>query len=935
MKIRITMNQRRKHPKISIALAAVLLSSFFNRPACQEVSSLEIDTAKGFTVTSLMDVNFARHVLPSPKPLFSLEVDNGERSSQDVVAGSADTCLIGTLGGRVSCRVTKSVTYRDEFMLEVVFGNISPDTLEIANVVPFGRSGGHTVITAAGPAALARARLFRPGLGAIGVILPDNAWEMGYCSLGLDGNTSVCAIARRNATDKGEARRYRTILPPGATVTYHLHYALFDGEWQNGLKRMFHDKYLYDLDSFDESLFRRDDLSWIRKDYLVTLQFAWDHQYFDVRDGRYHFEEFLREGERILGGYDVFAIWPTWPALGADPRNQWDLFADLPGGLAKMKELSQWAKSRGTKFFISFNPWDQSTRKEHPFKGMARIIEAVDADGVVLDCQGWSSAALQRAADSVRPGVIMYSEGMAVTKDMTGIIAGRVHDAIYLAPPLNLNKLIRPDFAIFRVCQLCQGRIHREIAISLFNGYGVEMNIMGPGRPDWMEEEYNYLAKAVRVLRQHGSAFTGSEWTPLLPTRADSIWVNEWPAEHKTLYTVYSLLPEGFDGPLFEGDSPGSDYHYVSLWNHEEIIPDTLEGKAYVRARTEAFNRSWLGTRMEASVDVVAAFPRLLTVDLGPDMLSVQAARGDSILVWKGDPSYGRVALALDSLSRDINLYEAFGRYEGKLVVQLFEGGELADERVAETATGRPRLISKMVTTPRIATAPEGMVYVPDGKIVMKVSPESDFIAYPRYGDDSLAVGPFFMDIYPVTNEQFLQFLDVTGYKPADTVNFLKHWRRGHYPAGSGDLPVVYVGYEDAQAYARWARKRLPTEVEWQWAAQGGDGRQWPWGMEFDKRRCNNEAGHPTLVNKFPRGASPFGVMDLVGNVWQLTNDLYDNGSNYYIIMRGGSWFNPTSSWWYVKGGPQPLDKTQMLLRVSPSFERNATVGFRCVKDAE
>ena len=75
--------------------------------------------------------------------------------------------------------------------------------------------------------------------------------------------------------------------------------------------------------------------------------------------------------------------------------------------------------------------------------------------------------------------------------------------------------------------------------------------------------------------------------------------------------------------------------------------------------------------------------------------------------------------------------------------------------------------------------------------------------------------------------------------------------------------------------------------------------------------------------------------MDLVGNVWQLTNDLYDNGSYYFIIIRGGSYYHPTSSWWYVKGGPQPLNRTQMLLRVSPGFERNATVGFRCVKDAE
>jgi formylglycine-generating enzyme required for sulfatase activity len=75
--------------------------------------------------------------------------------------------------------------------------------------------------------------------------------------------------------------------------------------------------------------------------------------------------------------------------------------------------------------------------------------------------------------------------------------------------------------------------------------------------------------------------------------------------------------------------------------------------------------------------------------------------------------------------------------------------------------------------------------------------------------------------------------------------------------------------------------------------------------------------------------------MDLVGNVWQLTNDTYDSGASYFTMIRGGSYYKPTSSWWYVQGGPQSADHTQMLLRVTDGFERNATVGFRCVKDSE
>jgi gamma-glutamyl hercynylcysteine S-oxide synthase len=66
-----------------------------------------------------------------------------------------------------------------------------------------------------------------------------------------------------------------------------------------------------------------------------------------------------------------------------------------------------------------------------------------------------------------------------------------------------------------------------------------------------------------------------------------------------------------------------------------------------------------------------------------------------------------------------------------------------------------------------------------------------------------------------------------------------------------------------------------------------------------------------------------------------MTNDMYFNGSYYFTIIRGGSFYKPDSSWWYIQGGPQPLDKTQIMLMVSQGYDRNATVGFRCVKDID
>jgi iron(II)-dependent oxidoreductase len=818
----------------------------------------------------------------------------------------------------------------------IIIENKTHDTVDIANIVPFGESEDHIYLTSTGPWDLARAKIFRPGFGPVGVILPDNAWELGYAAIPVKDDLSLCALARRTKVTDGEMRRYRTIVYPGGKVEYTLWLDEYQGEWQNGLKLMFRDRYLYDLESFDNSLFEREDLKWIRNDYIIGLEFAWNQEYFDWKEGRYKFFEFLDKGKELFGGYDVFGLWPTWPRLGVDQRNQWDLFADMPGGLDKLKYFSTEMKKQGIRFFICYNPWDESTREENPYSGMARLIRATDADGVVLDTRGASSLELQRAADSVRPGVVMYSEGMAVVKDMPGIVSGRVHDAIVLPPPLNLNKLIKPEFGIFRVCQIHDGRIRREASIAFFNGYGTELNTFAPGRFESLEEDLIYLGRTTMTLRENTSSFLVHDWTPLIPVLADSIWVNKWPNGDKTIYTIFSLIPEGYYGPLFQ-EKTDKNSHLVSLWRHEEVTADTVNGQTYVVVSVESFNKHDLGTRAEGNVDCIARLPNILETSLNAGLLKLNSGRGQKLIVWAGNPSYqNKNFQTYGKWPLDINLMDVFGKYEGKFVIQLFDNDELLDENIIVLEPGTPRLLSNTEKIQCTVKAPPGMVKIPAGTFDFHTDNADQFIPYPEIREKkSVNMKSFYMDKYPVTNQQYSEFLAVTGYIPGDTVNFLKNWENGKVPKGLEDHPVVNVDLRDARAYARWAGKRLPTEKEWQYAAQGNDGRDWPWGARFDSTRCNNGSGITTPVNAFPRGKSPYGIMDMVGNIWQLTDDVYDNGTYYFVIMKGGSFYRPSSSWWYVKGGPQPAYWHQLLLLVSPGFDRNSTVGFRCVADAE
>ncbi len=160
-------------------------------------------------------------------------------------------------------------------------------------------------------------------------------------------------------------------------------------------------------------------------------------------------------------------------------------------------------------------------------------------------------------------------------------------------------------------------------------------------------------------------------------------------------------------------------------------------------------------------------------------------------------------------------------------------------------------------------------------------------------------VEEFYIDKYEVTNAQYKEFIEAKGRAMP------RHWENGTYPEGKGDHPVVYVSWEDADAYCRWVGKRLPTEIEWEKAARGTDARIWPWGNTFDVTKCNVESWEGSdskPVGSYPDGVSPYGVYDMAGNVWEWTDSWYDAypGSDYTTtefgkklrVLRGGSWYH-------------------------------------------
>lgn len=894
---------------------------------------------------SLFGYLFVLQTIYSQAPLFSYQLKNKWYTAAD-------------RPGNVATWISDSSAVRDERRYTVNFKNISSDTVVLHNVIPFTRENSEAYISGIGDHPLSRTYLKLPGKNPVNVIVPDNAWELGYNSTSNNDGNKICALTRRDAKsiEKGKRQRFETILYPGGTVKYNLYIARYSGEWQNGLVEIFRKKMLYDVENFNDSLFRRTDLQWIKHAYVIHLMDAWDKQYYDYTKDRYTLDSFLQRGKKLYGGDDVVAVWPTWPTLGLDQRNQFDLYHDLPGGTAAMKTQAELSRKNNTRFFICYNPWDESTRKTDHLEGLSQLIAETSADGVILDTRGESSTELQDAADKVRPGVIMYSEGMAVPKSMQGIVSGRVHNALTHPPMLNLNKFIKPDFSIFRVSEINKGKITRDFATSFFNGYGTEINIMAAGIPHDIEDQYKYLGRTTRILRENTNNFISHDYKPLITTLADSIWVNEWSTPNKTIYTIFNLRPQGYSGSLFKV-KPKQGFHFVDLWNHKMLKPVKSGGNEFININIDAYNISDAGTDNEGSAGCVAMLPSLLNTTIYGDEITIRAhdIENSKILIWPGPPDYSKTPVEFDKKNKSISVASHFGRFEGDIVIQLMQNGILLDENIITIKPGTPVRISSVTATKPATKAPQNMVKIPAGKFLFKTTHGDEFIGYPTMDQDStFSMKSFYIDKYPVTNAQYKEFMVATKYTPADTVNFLKHWTDGEIAAGQQNYPVVYISYEDAKAYAEWAGKRLPTEIEWQYAAQTSERREWPWIQKtpvtrkeevvnstltvtslqgIDSTKCNLGDGKLYPVGSYPKGISKFGLYDLVGCVWQLTNDVYETASHRYIIMKGGSYFKPSSSWWYVQGGPRELHYRQFLLRVSNGFERNSTVGFRCVTD--
>lgn len=236
----------------------------------------------------------------------------------------------------------------------------------------------------------------------------------------------------------------------------------------------------------------------------------------------------------------------------------------------------------------------------------------------------------------------------------------------------------------------------------------------------------------------------------------------------------------------------------------------------------------------------------------------------------------------------------------------------------------------------RLGDAPNAMALIPAGPFIRGTDER-----LPDEGPQhTLDVAAYYIDIYEVTNMQYKRFINETGRRSPD------HFRNRTFPPGKADHPVTFVSWDDGQAYCTWAGKRLPDDKEWEKAARGTDGRPYPWGNEFDPTKANTpvrwqaagQDGDTTPAGAFAEGASPYGLYDVTGNVWEWTSSWYEaypgnktaseSYGTRYKTLKGGSWFDCS---FYKCGISAPVYNRAFFAKRT----KNDTFGFRCARNAD
>ena len=578
---------------------------------------------------------------------------------------------------------------------------------------------------------------------------------------------------------------------------------------------------------------------WVSRCFTAHKILLWDERFHDCRSGTWRVEDYVDAFEARFGSLDGVILWHAYPNLGFDRRNQFDFWRCMPGGLEGLADVIARLHARDIRVLLAYNPWDVATRREGRDDAacLADLVSELDADGLYLDTLSSAGRDLAAALEDARPGIVLQSQAPVPPERLADHRMGWAESwDDSRAPGVFANRILDRRHMIHVVRRWMADHMP-EIQLAWMNGAGMVVweNIFGSWN-GWRDRDAVQWNLASRVLRRWSRHFSEGVWTPLACMPAPGVFASSWELDGVRLWTLVNR-------------------------NRQPVS----------------------GVRLPVSTTTAC------------------------------DPVAGRqLAIKGHHVSIDIPAV-GLGAVVEEAVAREFLEGQADRHRQLSHPPHRPsRLVPGARTRPRTRGSvqePDGMVRVSGGAYVRRTRfrlRECGMYGSARAGESADLVlpglhsmaslefreelSPYAIDRHSVTVAAFRRFVEETGYSH-DTPGFLPE------PGAGPHEPVTRVDPDDARAYASWLGRRLPTEAEWQRAAEEG------------------------LLGDDPV------------RVWNWTEPEMSDGRTRFCMVKGGSHHHLATSDWYADGGAHDAAFSAKYLLMWPGLDRCATIGFRTAVD--